>query len=69
MSKKQEQEEIKSDIKARAIGLIKTEKNSWENGTVYVTDRVAFNMRSLIKQLRKNYWGIFTTPLDRDWET
>jgi len=30
----------------------------------FVTDRVAFKMRDLIRQVRKNYWGVFDNPTD-----
>ena len=31
---------------------------------VFVTDKVSFLMRNLIKTLRKNYWGVFDEPND-----
>lgn len=52
------------DIKQSAIELTRREKQEWEDATAFVTDRVAFQMRNLIKVLRKNYWGIFDTPND-----
>lgn len=52
------------DIKQTAIELTRREKQEWEDATAFVTDRVAFQMRNLIKVLRKNYWGIFDTPND-----
>jgi hypothetical protein len=48
----------------QAIGLIQKEKTQWEAGTAYVTDKVAFQMRNLIRQLRKNYLGVFDNPTD-----
>jgi len=51
-------------IKSEAATIISSEKNEWENATVYVTDKVAFNMREVIKACRKNYWGIFNKPKD-----
>lgn len=51
-------------VQQQAITLLKTEKEAWETATCFVTDRVAFNMRELIKVLRKNYWGIFDEPTD-----
>lgn len=56
--------EIKPKIEQDAIYLIKSEKTSWEDATAFVTDKVAFQMRNLIRQLRKNYWGIFDVPND-----
>jgi hypothetical protein len=54
----------KKDIEDAAAALVKREKNQWEDATVFVTDRVAFQMRNLIRILRKNYWGIFDEQID-----
>lgn len=53
-----------SDIEKEALQLVNSEVKTWEDATVFVTDRVAFQMRNLIKQLRKNYYGIFDVPID-----
>ncbi len=53
-----------SDIEAKAISIVEGERDAWEDSLVYVTDKVAFAMRNLIKTLRKNYWGIFDEPTD-----
>lgn len=55
---------MKLDIEQKAIELIRLEKGSWDTATTFVTDKVAFQMRNLIRQLRKNYWGIFDEPVD-----
>lgn len=59
-----EQKTIEVDIQNEALALINDERIGWENSVAFVTDRVAFNMRNLIKELRKNYWGIFQEPID-----
>src|SRR4051812_33178972 len=53
------------DIEARAIAIVKDEKQRWELATAFVTDRVSFKMRQLIRILRKNYYGIFDEPIDK----
>lgn len=53
-----------SDLELEALRIIKSEKTEWETGTAFVTEKVAFQMRNLIRQLRKNYWGIFDNPTD-----
>lgn len=55
---------MKIDIEQEALNLIKSEKTSWEDATAFITDKVAFQMRNLIRQLRKNYWGVFDQPTD-----
>lgn len=52
------------DIESKALTLIREQKSSWEEGVVFVTDRVAFNIRELIKELRRNYWGVFEESID-----
>lgn len=47
-----------------AIQIVKTEKQRWELATAFVTDRVSFKMRQLIRVLRKNYYGIFDQSVD-----
>lgn len=49
---------------AKAIEIIKTEKQQWETATCFISERVAFQMRNLIRLLRKNYYGVFETPVD-----
>jgi len=53
-----------ADIESRAIEIVRKERSSWETATAFITDKVAFNMRNLIRQLRKNYWGVFDQPND-----
>lgn len=33
-------------------------------GVAFITDKVAFQMRNVIRQMRKNYWGVFEEPND-----
>lgn len=47
-----------------AISIVRKEKRQWDEATAFVTEKVAFRMRYLIRQLRKNYWGIFDSPTD-----
>ena len=54
------------DIEKEAISLVKREKTQWQDATAFVTDKVAFQMREFIRQLRRNYWGIFESPIDKN---
>ncbi len=54
-----------NDILAAAVGIVRGEKQRWEVATAFVTDRVSFKMRQLIRICRKNYYGIFDTPIDQ----
>lgn len=53
------------DIQGIALGILKREKAEWEQSLAFVTERVAFDMRNLVRQLRKNYWGVFDEPIDQ----
>lgn len=54
-----------SALFARAVGIVRGEKQRWEVATAFVTDRVSFKMRQLIRICRKNYYGIFDVPIDQ----
>lgn len=53
-----------SDIEREALNIVREEKESWTESVAFVTEKVAFDVRNLIRLLRKNYWGVFNTPED-----
>lgn len=53
-----------SDAELEMIRIMKSEKTSWEDGQVFVTDKVAFIMRNVVKQARKNFFGIYEEEND-----
>lgn len=52
------------DIEQKAISIVEDERKRWNDSVSFVTDKVAFQMRNLIRNLRKNYWGVFDIPKD-----
>lgn len=52
------------EIEAQAIAIVRGEKERWEDATAFITNKVSFKMRELIRILRKNYYGIFDQPKD-----
>ena len=54
----------KADIEARAINIVRQERAALQDSVCFVTDKVAFQMRNLIRNLRKNYWGVYDYPDD-----
>lgn len=54
----------KKDIEQFAGNLVRQEKINWEDAEAFVTEKVAFRMRDLIRQCRKNYYGVFDKPID-----
>ena len=55
-----------TDIETKAIELLRKEKNAWYTGSAFVTEKVSFEMREVVKRARKNYYGIFDEPKDRN---
>lgn len=55
---------IDADIEQKAIAIVDGERKRWMDSVSFVTDRVAFQMRNLIRVLRKNYWGVYDIPRD-----
>lgn len=49
----------------KAVNLVQDEKEQWEDSLIFVTEKVAFRVRDLIRTNYKNYWGIFDNPKDR----
>lgn len=47
-----------------AINLVQNEINNWGEGEVWVTDKVAFIMKNVVKKARKNFFGIFDVERD-----
>lgn len=62
---KKQQEKIRADIEALAINIVDKERVNWEEAVCYVTEKVGFRMRQLIRTFRKNYWGVFDEPVDQ----
>jgi hypothetical protein len=54
----------KKAIEDCALEIIQKEKTDWETSTAFVTEKVAFNMKEVIRKARKNYHGIFDSPND-----
>lgn len=61
---KTSKKKIQSDVEAEAINIVDRERVNWEDAVCYVTEKVGFRMRELIRTVRKNYWGVFDTPTD-----
>jgi hypothetical protein len=46
------------------VAIVTEEVRKYDMGQYWITDKVAFNMREMIKEFRKNYWGIYDVPVD-----
>lgn len=56
---------MKNDLESLAINIVRNEVQAYENPEVFITDKVSFAVRPLIRKLRKNYWGVFDEPKDK----
>lgn len=50
--------------KRALLAEVMQEVEKYEQEQFWITDKIAFNMREMIKQFRKNYWGIYDNPKD-----
>lgn len=53
------------EAQKRLLSLVVEEIEKYEKAQYWITDKVAFNMREMLKQFRKNYWGVYDDPIDR----
>lgn len=52
------------EVSDQAINIVSQEIKTWEDATVFITEKVAFRIRDLIRTCYKNYWGVFDKPKD-----
>jgi len=51
-------------IEEKIIQIMKDEKTEWEEGQIWVTDKVHYKMRDIVQKARKNYLGKFDVETD-----
>jgi len=52
------------EAQRQLLGLVTDEVNRYDKAQYWITDKIALNMREMIKENRKNYWGIYDDPVD-----
>jgi len=57
---------IQNKIEKEAIAIVDRERTNWEDAVSFITPKVGFRMRELIRICRKNYWGVFDNPIDKN---
>lgn len=55
---------IPTEEEKEVIRIMQAEKTNWEEGLVWVTDKVQFVMKNVVKKARRNYLGFFTQQKD-----
>lgn len=63
---KNKKSNIQKEIEAKCIAIVDQERVNWEEAVSFITPKVAFRMRELIRIMRKNYWGVFDEPIDKN---
>ena len=53
-----------NDVESHIASIMQNRINDWERSQVFVTDRISFQIRELVKLLRRNYWGVFNETKD-----
>lgn len=64
--KTKKQSNLEKEIADKCIAIVDQERTNWEDAVSFITPKVGFRMRELIRILRKNYWGVFDNPIDKN---
>ena len=56
----------KDAIAQKCIAIVDQERVNWEEAVTFINPKVGFRMRELIRIFRKNYWGVFDEPIDKN---
>lgn len=64
--KSKKETNLDKEISDKCIAIVDQERVNWEDAVSFITPKVGFRMRELIRVLRKNYWGVFDAPLDKN---
>ena len=52
------------DIEREASQIVSDLWTNHNDTVVFITEKVAFRMKDVIRDMRKNYWGVFDKPID-----
>lgn len=55
---------IPDAFEQEAIETINQERSAWDDESVFLTDKISYLMRNVVKKARKFYYGIFDVPKD-----
>lgn len=55
---------LDKEIADKCLAIVDQERVNWEDAVSFITPKVGFRMRELIRILRKNFWGVFDEPID-----
>lgn len=55
-----------SKLEREAITLVNEHIKKYKDPEVFITENVSFSIRPLVRLLRKNYYGVFENPIDKN---
>lgn len=53
-------------VEQKCLAIVDQERVNWEDAVTFINPKVGFRMRELIRIFRKNYWGVFDDPIDKN---
>lgn len=56
----------KEAVEKKCIAIVDQERVNWEEAITFINPKVGFRMREMIRIFRKNYWGVFDNPIDKN---
>ena len=56
----------KDKLTQEAITIVNEHISKYENPEVFITENVSFSIKPLVRTLRKNYYGVFEEPYDKN---
>lgn len=56
--------DIVNELESQIISYVKKVKSNYQDSYCWITEYVAFNMREVIRECRKNYYGVFEKQKD-----
>lgn len=57
---------LAKEIADKCIAIVDQERVNWEDAVSFITPKVGFRMREMIRIFRKNFWGVFDAPYDKN---
>lgn len=54
-----------SELEREAVQIVSNHISKYKDPQVFITENVSFSIRPLVRLLRKNYYGVFDNPVDK----
>lgn len=54
-----------NELEREAVSIVNEHVSKYKDPQVFITEHVSFSIKPLIRLLRKNYYGVFDSPIDK----